>query len=97
MGSLDWPVLHQKILYLAYLNWSLQHLFLIPFIQTTFSLFFVLQLRQSSCSISRRDRITATTRCIMYCASTPEQTVCRMLPELPALTEDMDKITGLRG
>lgn len=53
IGSVDWPVQTQKILYLAYLNWSLLHFFLILFIQTTFFIlllhFFVLQL-QSSCS-----------------------------------------------
>lgn len=37
IGSVDWPVQTQKILYLAYLNWSLPHFFLILFIQTTFS------------------------------------------------------------
>lgn len=34
IGSLDWPVQLQKILYFAYLNWSLLHSFLILFIQT---------------------------------------------------------------
>lgn len=54
IGSVDWPVQTQKILYLAYLNWSPLHSFLILFIQTTFLILllrsFVLQL-QSSCSI----------------------------------------------
>lgn len=61
IGSVDWPVQTQKILYLAYLNWSLLHSFLILFIQTTFLILplhsFVLQLQPSgSILVGREER-----------------------------------------
>lgn len=97
IGSLDWPVQPQKILYLAYLNWSLLHFFLILFIQTSSPRHCIPSFSSSRFpGGSDRGRITASRGCNTSCTTAPEQTMA--LPELLALTKnmDVDMNTGLK-